>query len=406
MTILLTADLFSKLCPKAPKTINAAFVAKQHLLAEILETPERLAMAIANIYAETSGYALVGLVEDIHYSAARMAAVWPSRFKSATDVQNKFGMTPGWQNKAFDDIYGNRMGNRPNTNDGSTYIGRGGPQLTGLNEYDTIGRMIGVDLSNQPTRACDPDLQPDILGAYWTSKGFSKYADSGNIVAARKIWNGGTNGLDVVQAQYPRLLKIIKSYVPTTAAVVVVAPIATKDTTLIAYQQELVEMGYHEIGEPDGLIGGKTMGAIQAFFVDRGLDTKLATYPSEVLFNELNKAHQEEWHRPVAPARAFATTADIAPKIASVAPTQSAGFFAKIGAWFGGATATVKLGVATMPDVNNDAYPYINIVQQFWSDIPGWVFPAVVAGIAIAIAYKTTKANNATTGAYQQGKIN
>ena len=63
MTVLLTADLFSKLCPKAPKSINAAFVAKQNVLAEILATPERLALAIANIYAETKGYALAGLTD-------------------------------------------------------------------------------------------------------------------------------------------------------------------------------------------------------------------------------------------------------------------------------------------------------------------------------------------------------
>ncbi len=421
MTVILTDDLFSKLCPKAPKSINTAFVAKQNVIAEILATPERLALAIANIYAETNGYALAGLTEDIHYSAERMAAVWPNRFNRGKDARGKYipdaskvraryGTAAGWQNIAFNDIYGNRMGNRPNSNDGSTFIGRGGPQVTGRDGYGAVGNIIGVNLVANPSLASSPNLQPDILAAFWKWKNISRFADNGDIVGARKVWNGGTNGLDDVQAQYPRLLKIIKAYVPTTAAVVVKASNVTFDAILLEVQQELIELGYHEIGEADGLIGAKTRGAIVAFSVDRSSPGLMypanGNYIGSPLHAEMNKAVQEDWHRPVAPSRAFATTEQLAPKVASVAPTQSAGFFAKIGAWFGGATATVKLGIATMPDVNNDAYPYISIIQQFWSDIPGWVFPAVIAGIAIAIAYKTTQANKATTDAYQQGKIN
>ena len=406
MTIILTTDLFAKLCPKAPSAINAAFVEKQHALAEILDSPKRLALAIANIYAETSGYSLAGLLENIHYTAAQMAHEWPNRFKSAAAVEEKFGTAPGWQNKAFDEIYGDRMGNRPGTHDGSTYIGRGGPQLTGLDEYTQIGKLIGVPLAQFPDRASDPDLQPDILGAYWTVKKFSQYADDGDIVRARKIWNGGTNGLDVVEAEYPRLLKIINNYSPTTAAAVVQVPTATKDETLVEYQQELIEMGYHEVGEADGLIGGKTMGAIQAFFVDRGIDTTLATYPSQTLANALNAAHQEDWHRPIAPKRAFATTEQLAPKIASVAPTQKAGMFAKLTGWFGGGGATVSAAVQFMPTAHDSAAPYLAMAHEWFDKIPGWVPMAVVGGIAVATVIQTNKANKATTADYQQGKIN
>lgn len=407
--IVLSAELFTKIFPHAPKTINDAFIAKQSLIAEILATPERLALACANIYSETSGYALPGLTEDIHYSQTRMAHVWENRFHdSAAAVAAKYGSGPNWQNNAFDDIYGSRMGNHPGTHDGSLYIGRGGPQLTGRDEYTAIGNAIGVDLLNNPTRASDPQLQPDILGAYWRIKNFSKYDPSvpGGIATARKIWNGGTNGLDVVEAQYPKLLKIISGYTPTTAAVVVKAPTATKDATLVEYQQELIEMGYHEIGEADGLIGGKTMGAIQAFFVDRGLDTTLATYPSQTLFNALNAASQEDWHRPVSPTRAFATTAQLAPKIASVAPTQNASFLSKITAWFSGLGGTATAAVQFMPTAHDTATPYLAMAHEWFDKIPGWVPFAAVAAIAVATVIQTNKANKATTAAYQQGKIN
>lgn len=404
MTIILDAVLFAKLCPNAPKTINAAFVAKQHLISEILQTPERLALAIANIYAETSGYALSGLIENIHYTAAQTAHEWPNRFKSAADVQAKYGTAPGWQNKAFDSIYGDRMGNRPNTSDGSQFIGRGGPQLTGRDEYGEIGKAIGKDLLSNPSLASSPDLQPDILGAYWRIKNFSKYADAGNIVEARKIWNGGTNGLAVVESEYPKLLKIIKSYTPTTAAVVVAAPTATKDDELAHYQQALIDLGYHEIGDVDGLMGGKTKGAIAAFCNDR--NRMLVPYPSTALDAEIGNAINEHWHRPVAPARAFATTADIAPKVASIAPTQKASLMAKIGAWFGAGTATAQGVMSVVPTAHDTAAPYVAMLSEYWEKVPHWVPFSIVGAVAFAIYHQTNKANNATTAAYQQGKIN
>lgn len=406
MTILLTADLFSKLFPKAPSSINAAFIAKQSLVAEILTTPERFALACANIYAETSGYALVGLTENIHYTAQQMAHEWPNRFMNAAAVQAKYGTAPNWQTKAFDEIYGDRMGNRPGTSDGSAYIGRGGPQLTGHDEYATIGKLIGVDLLSFPQRACEPDLQPDILGAYWKSKNFSRYADAGNIVEARKIWNGGTNGLAVVQAQYPKLLKIIKGYTPTTAAVVVAVPTATKDDQLEQIQTELIALGYHEVGEADGFIGGKTIGVIKSFCIDRGVAS--LQYPADdvALLNELDKAYAEHWHRPVAPARAFATTEQLAPKVASIAPTQNASLLSKITGWFSGGGAVVTGAVQFMPTAHDNAAPYLAMAHEWFDKIPGWVPMAAVAGIAVATVIQTNKANKATTAAYQQGKIN
>lgn len=120
--------------PKASDTIINAFVERQGALSTVglNRTRQRLAYCFANLHAETGGFTIKNLAENINYTAARMASVWPGRFKSAADVQAKFGTAPGWQLKAFDDIYGNRMGNHPGTSDGLRFIGRGGPQITSL----------------------------------------------------------------------------------------------------------------------------------------------------------------------------------------------------------------------------------------------------------------------------------
>lgn len=401
--IILTQDLLKKLYPAISIAQAKVLVDKQSSMAEILATPQRAAMCFANIFVESRGFSV--LTEDIHYSADRMAHVWPQRYPGgASAVIAKYGQAPGWQNNAFDDLYGNRMGNRPGTHDGSAYIGRSAVQITGRDGYANIGSLTGLDLVNHSTMAADINCQPEIIGAFWKWKALNGYADRGDVTNVRKIWNGGLNGLSTVQAQYSRIFKILETYIPATAAANVQAPIATRDDLLASYQEELTQCGYHEVGEPDGKIGGKTLGAIKAFCTDRGISD--TGYPSVALGNELTKAHQDDWHRPIAPARAFATKADVAEKVSSVAPTQKAGFFAKIGAWFTGGTAVGKAALLAMPDAHDTAYPYINMIQEWFTAIPGWVPFAIVAGVAVAIVVSVNKATTATQADYQQGKIN
>lgn len=205
--------------PKAPETILAAFVEKQGVLSAVgvNQTRQRLAYLFANVHHETAGFTIKNLTENINYTAERMAAVWPGRFPGgAAEVERRYGTAPGWQKKAFDEIYlydakgKPRMGNRPGTSDGSTYIGRGGPQITGRDGYEQIGQRIGVDLVSAPDLASNHSLQPDICAAFWDWKGLNAYADAGNFIGAVKLWNGGTNGLADRQAQLARIIPILQ----------------------------------------------------------------------------------------------------------------------------------------------------------------------------------------------------
>jgi putative chitinase len=141
-----------------------------------------------------NGYKLARLTENINYTAERMAKVWPNRFSSAADVRAKYGTKKGWQKLAFDDIYGGRMGNRPGTNDGSTFIGRGGPQVTGRGGYIEVGNRCGLDLIGDPELAARAEHQPAILAAFWSWKKLNQHADAGDFRKCVKAWNGGLNG--------------------------------------------------------------------------------------------------------------------------------------------------------------------------------------------------------------------
>lgn len=182
--------------PDAPQTVIDAFTNDPGPLDEagITATRTRLAYALANVEHECGGFAIADLTENIRYTARRMAAVWPNRFSSEADVKRKYGTAAGWQKKAFDDIYGRRMGNRPGTSDGSTYIGRGGPQVTGRDGYRQVGSRCGLDLVNNPELAAVHKHQPAILAAFWSWKQLNAFADAGDFTGCIKRWNGGLIG--------------------------------------------------------------------------------------------------------------------------------------------------------------------------------------------------------------------
>lgn len=159
------------------------------------------------------------------------------------------------------------------------------------------------------------------------------------------------------------------------------------------------------------MIGGKTLGAIKAFFTDRHI-TDVADWPSQTLVREIARARVERdddgnpWHRPVAPKRAYATEKQVADKVASVAPTQRAGLVQTVASWISGLFAVGGGALKLLPDQNEQAQPIIDVVKQFAPSVPTLAFGAVVMAVCIYTVIQTRKANRATQADYQQGKIN
>jgi len=205
MPLKLTAPAMRAMFPVAPQPIINAFVAKQGVLTKVglTLTRQRLAWGLAQVEHECNGFSIPNLTENIGYTHERMAEVWPNRFSSAGDVARRFGTGPGWQKKAFDEIYGDRMGNRPGTSDGSTFIGRGGPQWTGRDGYEALARILPTLNPSIPkltaeqaiAYAVNPEYQPEVCAAFWAWKGLNAFADRGDWLGLVKAWNGGTNGM-------------------------------------------------------------------------------------------------------------------------------------------------------------------------------------------------------------------
>lgn len=192
MVLVLREADWRAIFPRAPNAITQAFANAAALLdvAGITRTRTRLAYALANLKHECGGFALKSLTEDIYYSAEGVAKTWPGRFIDAAAVRKAYGSGYGWQKKAIDEIYGECMGNGRGTNDGSRFIGRGGPQITGREEYWEVGERCGLDLIHRPELAAEARYQPAIFAAFWNWKGLNAQADVGNFHGCVERWKG------------------------------------------------------------------------------------------------------------------------------------------------------------------------------------------------------------------------
>lgn len=100
-----------------------------------INTPRRVAGFLANVGVESAG--LTAFDENLNYSAARLAAVWPNRYaenpQGAIKVPNATALhIAGNPQLIANNVYADRLGNGHEvTGDGWRYRGAGPIQLTG-----------------------------------------------------------------------------------------------------------------------------------------------------------------------------------------------------------------------------------------------------------------------------------
>lgn len=157
--------------------------------AGLLGNANRLAMFLAQTGHESAGF--TRRVENLNYSAARLCAVWPSRFASEAAAQ-AYAHNPS---KLADQVYGGRMGNtRPG--DGFRYRGRGYIQLTGREAYRAVGALVDQPFEENPDLVAQPAGALLAACGYWTHRRLNLLCDQGDIRKVTSVINGGLNGLD------------------------------------------------------------------------------------------------------------------------------------------------------------------------------------------------------------------
>lgn len=167
-----------------------------------ISTREQQAMFLAQVGHESARLATTK--ENLNYSVDGLLTYFKKYF-NGTSQAAQYARKP---QAIGSRVYANRMGNGDEASgDGYKYRGRGLIQVTGKNNYTACGAVLGLDLVTSPELLESSMNAALSAGWFWNTNGLN--ALSGNIVAATRRINGGTNGLDDRKALYLKALKAI-----------------------------------------------------------------------------------------------------------------------------------------------------------------------------------------------------
>lgn len=183
------ADLLNELCPKYN-----------------IDSKDKLHEFLANIVQESGEFK--HKEENMNYSAKRICQVWPSRFPTIQQAM-PYERSP----KALANIvYGSRMGNRPNTDDGYNFRGGGFIGITGRETYTKYAVAASYETPEKAAEAIRNDDRAALDSALWffsVLKGLNDEAERDEIIRIIKSINGGLIGKDVRLMYYERCKKYV-----------------------------------------------------------------------------------------------------------------------------------------------------------------------------------------------------
>lgn len=155
-------------------------------------------LLVAHVMAQISHECGAGhdVVENMNYTAERMMQVWPSRFPTLVSAQPYAGNAKALANK----VYNGRMGNRPGSDDGYNFRGRGGSQTTGRDGYERVKKQTGLDVVSNPDILIEPKYFLECAVSDFVNCGCLPYAKADDVLNVTRRLNGGTVGLAQRQA--------------------------------------------------------------------------------------------------------------------------------------------------------------------------------------------------------------
>ena len=156
-----------------------------------INTPRRIAGFLGQCAVESDGFTTTA--ENLNYShAARICAVWPSRFAN-TDAAAPYVNAP---EALANCVYADRMGNgQPASGDGWRYRGLGLIQITGREEYAAFAQAIGRTVDDAAAYAATPAGAAASGVWFWGWKALNPIADAWDMQTLTRRINGGLIGL-------------------------------------------------------------------------------------------------------------------------------------------------------------------------------------------------------------------
>ena len=143
-----------------------------------ITTKKQMCAFIATCLIESDGFNAKR--ESFNYRPERLLVVFPTRIPNLNFATN---LIAKGQAEVANHLYGNRYGNRPNTNDGWDYRGGGIIQNTFRSNYYELQVMTGIPFGDNPNLI--EDLENSVIAAmaFWKLKGINEMADKINTYA-------------------------------------------------------------------------------------------------------------------------------------------------------------------------------------------------------------------------------
>lgn len=212
------------------------------------------------------------------------------------------------------------------------------------------------------------------------------------------VWDA--NAVDQQIGVAPLMLRLMVldpsiSFGPAPAAPVDIGGVVVDDGLsageVRAVQQRLRDLGYSEVGRVDGLWGPRSTAAVSAFQSTVGLPVTGA------LDKTTAAALTTSGPRPVAKERAEVTAKDLRE---AGDKTAKASWWSKLWAWLLGAP-TLAVGVAQQTDA---ASGYLATAKTLLGDVPGFVWVALLVGVAIALYVQAQRTETALVADVRSGR--
>lgn len=157
-----------------------------------IKTKDVLHEPLANFLQESLEFSFKQ--ENMYYQAATIVKTWPKRFKSIK-AAGPFARNP----KALaNEVYGGRMGNIPNTDDGWNLRGSGFVGLTGRYVLEAYAKYKGLKTAEEAAayaRDSDYGALDSALWFFCILKDLMDEAEKDDFIGIVKEINGGTIGL-------------------------------------------------------------------------------------------------------------------------------------------------------------------------------------------------------------------
>lgn len=158
-----------------------------------VNTPLRLAHFLAQCGHESGGFRLTQ--ENLNYSAKGLMGIFKKYFPTQA-LADAYARKP---EKIANRVYGNRMGNGPETSgEGFKFRGRGYIQLTGKQNYAAFDAAVPDDILANPDLVSTKHALASAAW-FWKKNGLNLIADTGSstevVTKITKRVNGGTIGL-------------------------------------------------------------------------------------------------------------------------------------------------------------------------------------------------------------------